>query len=475
MDDTIKYLIHADVTADGVVERSDVVGAVFGQTEGLLGDELDLRDLQESSKVGHIDVEIASRQGQSFGHLTIETSLDKVATATLAAALETITQVGPCRATVGVDEIEDVRAAKRREVIDRATELLTEGFSESVDTSEEILDAVRERVRVADVTEYHGLPAGPRVTDGDSVIVVEGRSDVVTLLRHGVKNAVAVEGTDVPKEVADLSRERTVTTLLDGDRGGELILKELGQVADVDYVAFAPPGQSVEDLDRTAVYEALERKTPYDAVAEMDRPREAVATDGSQAPAPAPRPEPDDETGPDADLTTETAEPAPGGEGNGVGGTDDEASAEVETPGTESTTDPETATAGDGEGDGTETAAATEGAESGDEEGDESDADRAETLRGHVREVVDAGSGAVRLLDADSGVLAAGDAGEAFDLIEDGESVPAAVVLDGVLDQRTLDVAAQRGVEQVVARELGEFTKRPTGVRLRAAEALLAG
>ena len=481
MDDTIKYLIHADVTADGVVERSDVVGAVFGQTEGLLGDELDLRDLQESSKVGHIDVEIASRQGQSFGHLTIETSLDKVATATLAAALETITQVGPCRATVGVDEIEDVRAAKRREVIDRATELLTEGFSESVDTSEEILDAVRERVRVADITEYHGLPAGPRVADGDSVIVVEGRSDVVTLLRHGLKNAVAVEGTDVPEDVADLSRERTVTTLLDGDRGGELILKELGQVADVDYVAFAPPGQSAEDLDRTAVYEALERKTPYDAVAEMDRPREAVATDGSQAPAPAPTPEPDDETGPDADLTTETAEPAPGGEGNGVGETDDVAPAEVEASGAESTTDPETATAaeddarsGDEEGDDTETAAATEGAESGDEEGDESDADGAETLRGHVREVVDAGSGAVRLLDADSGVLAAGDAGEAFDLIEDGESVPAAVVLDGVLDQRTLDVAAQRGVEQVVARELGEFTKRPTGVRLRAAEALLA-
>ncbi|PSQ60429.1 DNA primase [Halobacteriales archaeon SW_7_71_33] len=447
MDDTIKYLIHADVTADGVVERSDVVGAVFGQT-------------------------IASRQGQSFGHLTIETSLDKVATATLAAALETITQIGPCRATVGVDEIEDIRAAKRREVIDRATELLTEGFSESVDTSEEILDAVRERVRVADIAEYHGLPAGPRVADGDSVIIVEGRSDVVTLLRHGVKNAVAVEGTDVPEAVADLSRERTVTTLLDGDRGGELILKELGQVADVDYVAFAPPGQSAEDLDRTAVYEALERKTPYDAVAEMDQPRDAVATDGSQTP------EPDDETGPDADLTAETAEPAPGGEGNGVGRTDDVASAEVETSGAESTTDLETATgaeddakSGDEEGDGTETTAATEATESG----DESDADRAETLRGHVREVVDAGSGAVRLLDADGGVLAAGDVGEAFDLIEDGESVPAAVVIDGVLDQRTLDVAAQRGVEQVVARELGEFTKRPTGVRLRAAEALLAG
>jgi len=37
MKDTEKYLIHANIAADGVVERSDVVGAVFGQTEGLLG------------------------------------------------------------------------------------------------------------------------------------------------------------------------------------------------------------------------------------------------------------------------------------------------------------------------------------------------------------------------------------------------------------------------------------------------------
>ncbi len=449
MDDTTKYLIHADVTADGVVERSDVVGAVFGQTEGLLGDELDLRDLQDSSKVGHIDVEIDSRQGQSYGHLTIETSLDKVATATLAAALETITQIGPCRATIRVADIEDVRAAKRREVIDRATELLAEGFSESVGSSEEILEAVRERVRVENVTEYRGLPAGPRVVDGDSVIVVEGRADVLTLLKHGIKNAVAVEGTDVPDAVAELSRERTVTAFLDDDRGGELILEELGQVGDVDYVAFAPAGQSVEDLSRAEVYDALERKAPYDAVAGMEHPREAVATDGSQTPAPTPAG--------DADTPEPPAQPR-GEVTNGTGGeaTDDSAG---------ETTDESGASEGDVDAEADDVDA---------DPGDADDTEEPETLRGHVRAVIEAGTGTVRLLDGDSATLASGAAEEAFDLVEAADRAPAAVVLDGTLSQRVLDVAAQRDVEQVVARELGEFTKRPTGVRLRTAETLLA-
>ncbi|MFC6729229.1 DNA primase DnaG, partial [Natronoarchaeum mannanilyticum] len=268
MDDTTKYLIHADVTASGVVERSDVVGAIFGQTEGLLGEELDLRDLQQSSKVGRIDVEIDSSGGESRGEVTIATSLDKVETATLAASLETITRVGPCRADLTVTNIEDVRAAKRRQIVDRAHELLVEAFDETAMSSQEILEEVRQRVRVADVTEYEGLPAGPRVEDSDAVVIVEGRADVLTLLQYGVKNAVAVEGTDVPDVVADLTAERTTTAFLDGDRGGDLILRELSQVADVDYVTFAPDGRSVEDLSRHEVFEALRDKVPYDAVAD---------------------------------------------------------------------------------------------------------------------------------------------------------------------------------------------------------------
>ena len=111
MQESPKYLVHAAFRASGVVERSDVVGAVFGQTEGLLGEGLDLRDLQESSKVGRIDVALDTEAGRTYGTLTIASGLDRVETAILAAALETIERVGPARARVEVDRIEDAREA----------------------------------------------------------------------------------------------------------------------------------------------------------------------------------------------------------------------------------------------------------------------------------------------------------------------------------------------------------------------------
>jgi DNA primase (EC 2.7.7.-) len=274
MNDSDKYLIHAAITADGIVERSDVVGAIFGQTEGLLGDELDLRDLQQSSKVGRIDADIDSQNGQSFGEVTIASSLDRVQTAILAASLETITRVGPCDATVEVTNIEDVRRAKRRAVVERAKELLVESFDESVMTSSEILEEVKESVRIEEIDEYGGLPAGPHVSDSDAVIIVEGRADVLTLLQYGIKNAVGVEGTNIPDPIAKLTHDRTTTAFFDGDRGGNLILRELTQVGDVDYVAFAPEDKSVEDLERAAVFDVLRGKTSIDAV-EVDSGQKA--------------------------------------------------------------------------------------------------------------------------------------------------------------------------------------------------------
>jgi len=421
MHDTNKYLIHATISTDGVVERSDVVGAIFGQTEGLLGDELDLRQLQETSKIGRIDVEIDSHQGQSVGEVTIATSLDKAETATLAAALETISRVGPCRATVEVTDLEDLRAAKRRRIVDRAQELLAEAFDDSMMSSEELVEAVRRRVRVESITEYEGLPAGPRVGESDAVIVVEGRADVLTLLRYGVKNAIAVEGTDVPEEVAQLTRERTVTAFLDGDRGGDLILKELAQVGDIDHVALAPTGRSVEDLSRGEVMTALREKVPFEAVDEADAAA-AAATDGSARPAPDAEASRSPEAHPRVDETDI--------DGTGV-----------------------------------------EEAEAGGETTEDADPT---TLSGHVADVIGDDTGQVRLLDETFGVLGEGPAEEAFELLDDTGTATAAVVLDGELTQRVLDVAAQRGVPQVVAASEGEYVKQPTAVRVRTAAELQA-
>ena len=390
-----KYLIHAEITADGVVERSDVVGAIFGQTEGLLGDQLELRTLQDASKVGRIDVTIDSENGVSVGEVQITTRLDRIETATLAAALETITRVGPCHATVEVTSVEDLRAAKRRQVVERAQELLEESFSGHL-SSDELIEEVRSTVEVDDLGEYEGLPAGPQIKDSDAVIIVEGRADVKQLLEAGIENAVAVEGTDVPDSIGPLSEARTTTAFLDGDRGGELIYRELRQVADLDYVAFAPAGSSVEGLTEEAIVAALREKVPADVV---DAP----------------------------DPTT----------GKG-------------------TTDKDTT------GKGTTDNAGSTGP----------DTDGPRTILDHAEAIV--GTDQVRLLGADGNKRASAPAAAAFDQVEEAADSPHAVVLDGTVTQRLLDIAAQRGVRHVIGTERGELTKQPTDVRLRTVDELTA-
>ncbi len=261
-----KYLIIAKIETDGVVERPDVVGAIFGQTEGLLGDDLDLRDLQKSGRIGRIEVDIKSEKGKSVGEIRIPSSLDQVETAILGAALETIDRVGPCRARVEVVSIEDIRATKRQRVVERATELLQMLLEQGKQVSEDIIKAVRERVEIEEIISYgeEHLPAGPNVDKSDAIIVVEGRSDVINLLKNGIKNTIALNGTSVPKTIIELSKKKIVTAFLDGDRGGDLILKELLQVADIDFIARAPKGYEVEELTYKQIQKALRNKMPVD-------------------------------------------------------------------------------------------------------------------------------------------------------------------------------------------------------------------
>jgi len=505
MDESAKYLIHATIAADGVVERSDVVGAVFGQTEGLLGSELDLRDLQQSSKVGRIDVEIDSENGQSFGEVTLATDLDKVETAILAAALETITRVGPCRASIEVTDIEDVRAAKRRAVVERAKELLAESFTETALSSREVLDEVREAIRPGAVTEYRGLPAGPRVGESDAVVLVEGRADVIRLLRYGMKNAIAVEGTDVPDAVAELTADRTTTAFLDGDRGGELVLRELAQIGDVDCVAFAPAGRSVEDLTREEVHAALRRKVPYDRIADRESLRTAArdaagsvaaSTDDATASGPdrrLPTPSDDDDSGDpgsdDGRRRSHDEGDESGGDGRSAagggaavddredGGAAGPGGAEREPtgrPGTdaEPAADPASNSGSDSDVDSGSDSDPGTPAEpdpsAGDAEPGSGDGGP-RSLRDHVGAVIGDATGEARLLDDDGGLIETVDADDAFDAVASADPVPHAVVVDGTVTQRLLDVAAQRGVAELFGRSTGEFVKQPVATRVRTA------
>jgi len=268
---TTKYLIRASINADGVVEKPDVVGAIFGQTEGLLGNELDLRDLQKSGRIGRIEVNVDSKKGRSSGEILLPSSLDKVETAILAAALESIDRVGPCKAEIKVQRIDDVRVTKRQAVIDRAKSLLHTIIETAKDDSGDITEAVRQTVRTEEIVSYgqDRCPAGPNVAKSDAILIVEGRNDVLNLLKIGIKNAIAVEGTNVPKTIQDLTRDKVATAFMDGDRGGELILKELLQTCEVDFIARAPRGQEVEELTQKAIMKALRNKIPAEQYIEM--------------------------------------------------------------------------------------------------------------------------------------------------------------------------------------------------------------
>ena len=263
VDFTTKYVIEAKFKIKGVVAQSDIVGAVFGQTEGLLLD-LDLRDLQKSGRIGRIEVENESKDGISEGIIKIPSSLTRKETALLAATVETVSRVGPCEAEIELIDIRDVRESKRKQIIERAAELLKKWDQNSLESSE-IEEKIDAGIKLGEIISWgpESLPAGPNVDSSKEIIIVEGRADVLNLLRIGVKNTIATQGTQVPKSLIKLIKTKSsVIAFLDGDRGGSIILNELMQLAKIDFIARAPEGSEVEELTRKQMIKALQNKKP---------------------------------------------------------------------------------------------------------------------------------------------------------------------------------------------------------------------
>ncbi len=267
---TVKYLIHEKFSINGVAERSDIIGALFGQTEGLIGEGLDLRELQKTSRIGRIAVKLhyQKKQRKTAGTIIVPSSLDRVETALLAAALETVDRVGPCVGKISLQKIEDVRESKRRQIITRASRILKTWDHEVAPDSVSVLEEVLKEARISIIQKYGAeeLPSGPGIQDSDNLIIVEGRADVVNLLKHGFRNSIAVQGTNVPPDVIDLTKKKVTTAFLDGDHGGDLILRELIHLADLDYVARAPPNREVEELSSKEILKALRSKIPIEQI-----------------------------------------------------------------------------------------------------------------------------------------------------------------------------------------------------------------
>jgi DNA primase len=255
---SIKYMIHANFTAEGALEKPDVIGALFGQTEGLLGSDLEMRELQKEGKIGRIEVELERSDKRTTGTINIPTALDQSETTLIAAAIETIERIGPCDAQIEVERIEDVRSSKREYILDRAKKLMQgiEGVSDSRDISNQIKDSAK----TTGVKEYgkEKLPSGD--ISGDEIIVVEGRADVMNLLRNGVDNVIAMNGTKLPETIRELGKEKKITLFVDGDRGGKLIIQNVLDNAKIAYIAFAPDGKEVEELAGKEILMNLRKK-----------------------------------------------------------------------------------------------------------------------------------------------------------------------------------------------------------------------
>ncbi len=247
-----------------MVEKADLIGAIFGQTEGLFGPEMNLNELQKTWKVGRIEINLESKNDKTWGAILIPMSTDVSTAALIAAAVESVDKVGPCSARVVLEGIEDVRASKRAQIAERAKDIMKEWSSRTLSEGENVLKDVQESTKRARVVNFgvENLPAGPGVYTADGVYVVEGRADVVLFLRAGIENVVAVEGTSIPQAVIDLSRKKRIIAVLDGDRGGDLIEKELAQVMKVEKVIRAPDGKEVEDLTPIEVHQMLRGELP---------------------------------------------------------------------------------------------------------------------------------------------------------------------------------------------------------------------
>ncbi len=271
---TVKYVIKTDFTVEGIVDKHDIIGAIFGQSEGLIGEEMDLKELQRNGKLGRIEVETQTKSGKTFGKLTIPSSLDKVQTSILAAAIESVDKVGPCNSLFKTDSIEDARQEKRKAVTERAKEILKQ-MSAGMPETQELTEAIIEKTRTGTLREIgrEKVPVGPEADSSSQITLVEGRADVINMLKHGIKNVAGVGGANVPKILVNMVKGKEVTVFVDGDRGGDLIARQLSQAMKVDFIAKAPDGKEVEELTLKEILAALRKKDKTSHALRPARPR----------------------------------------------------------------------------------------------------------------------------------------------------------------------------------------------------------
>ncbi len=276
----VKYNVKLSYEVDGLVERADIIGAIFGQTEGLLSPEMNLNELQRISKVGRIEVRSKSTTNTTTGHAIIPMSTDIDTCSLISAAVEGIDKVGPFDCKFSLVAIDDVRAAKRDDIVKRAKEIKRRWKTKAISEGDTMLKDVHEggagRIRSYGPSK---LPCGSGVESARWVILVEGRADIINLLRSGYDNALAIQGAKIDESIIGLcEKKEKVVAFLDGDRAGGFILKELKSLVHIDVELQADPGIEVEELTPERISEILD-PVAKDITSGEKKPDESVAND----------------------------------------------------------------------------------------------------------------------------------------------------------------------------------------------------
>ena len=276
----VKYHVKLSFEVDGLVERADIIGAVFGQTEGLLGPEMNLNELQRVSKVGRIEVEIKNTENTTTGTALLPMSTDIDTCALIAAAIESIDKVGPFDCKFKLNAIDDVRASKKEDIVRRAKEIKQKWSTKSVSEGDIMLKDVHEG-STGNITAYgpNKLPCSSGIFDSSWVILVEGRADILNLLRAGYANALAIEGAKIDESIKDLcAKKDKVVAFLDGDRAGGFILKELKSVVNIDLELRADEGIEVEELTPQRIADIL-KDAANDVKQQTAKPKQVSEVD----------------------------------------------------------------------------------------------------------------------------------------------------------------------------------------------------
>jgi DNA primase len=255
----VKYHVKLSFEVDGLVERADIIGAIFGQTEGLLGPEMNLNELQRVSKVGRIEVNTFNTENTTKGDALLPMSTDIDTCSLIAAAIESIDKVGPFDSSFKLDAIDDVRASKKEDIVKRAKEIKQKWATNSVSEGDEMLKTVHEN-NSDKITTYgpKKLHCSTGVFDSPWIVLVEGRADIINLLRAGYENALAFEGGRIDESIKELcDKKERVVAFIDGDRAGGFILKELKSIVKIDIELRADEGIEVEELTPKRVDEIL--------------------------------------------------------------------------------------------------------------------------------------------------------------------------------------------------------------------------